>query len=62
VVRPPITGELRPAIHVRTTLLDRQRADLGLEGFHSATLQAGAFFEDAVSPNLSLWMGGGLER
>ncbi|MFL5312314.1 MAG: hypothetical protein ACJ79H_17920 [Myxococcales bacterium] len=59
---PPVTGELRPAIGVRATLLDRQRADLGLEGFHSATLQAGAFFEDAVSPNLSLWMGGGVER
>jgi hypothetical protein len=59
---PPVTGELRPALGVRAALLDRQRADLGLDGFHYATLQAGAFFEDAVSPNLSLWMGGGVER
>lgn len=59
---PPLTENLRPALGVRATLIDRQRADLGLDGFHYTTLQAGAFFEDTVSPNLGLWMGGGLER
>ena len=59
---PPVTGELRPGVGVRMTLLDRQREDLGLDGFHFATLQAMAFFHDTVSPNLGLWMGGGVER
>ena len=59
---PPLTGDLRPAIGARVSLLDRQRQDLGLDGFHFATLQAVAFLQDDVSPNLSLWMGGGLER
>lgn len=59
---PPVTGELRPALGVRAALVDRQRADLGLDGFHSANLQAAVFFQDVVSPSLSLWMGGGVER
>jgi hypothetical protein len=59
---PPVSGDLRPGIGAGLTLLDRQRQDLGLDGFHFATLQAVAFIQDSVSPNLGLWMGGGIER
>ena len=59
---PPITGALRPLLFARATLLDRQRADLGLNGFHFLSLRGGVLFEEAVSPNLGFAMGGGLER
>ena len=39
---PPITGELQPAIHVRTTLLDRQRAVCRFRGAQAPHAGRGA--------------------
>jgi hypothetical protein len=59
---PPLWGAVRPSIHARADLTDRQRPDLRLQSFEFATLEAGAEILFVPVPQLRGSVGGGVQR
>jgi hypothetical protein len=59
---PPLAGVVRPSLRVRGEVSDRQRADLRLESFMFATLDAGAYLLFLPIPHIRTSLGGGVER
>src|SRR5436190_887591 len=59
---PSIAGVLRPSLRARAEMTDRQRADLNLESFMFARLEAGLHLLFLPIPYIRASLGGGVER
>ena len=59
---PPLRGSVRPSVRGRVDLSDRQRADLRLESFRFATLEAQLLARVEPANTLRLSLGIGVER
>src|SRR2546426_6145482 len=59
---PPIAGVFRPSLRARADMTDVQRADLNLESFMFARLEAGVHLLFLPTPSIRASLGGGVER